>query len=131
MEEYDPDMDLGYRDLHDLEVEAKSIEVSLTFKDPNSDDEFSMMWDNLTHPMYFLVQNNLLPASEYLEERGEILLPEGEKELPGLEGTEIDGVTAQAVLDGWRAQQGDRTLVIEVDANPQILRSLHEMMLGE
>lgn len=114
---YDPHMSLAYDD-----VDAPSLEVSVTIIDPTGVKKTrGMTWDNLTNPMFFLVANDLRPISEVLEDRPEILLPTGEKELPGTEGTAIDGVTGQQIIDGWRSRQGKYMVHITVHGDPDLL----------
>lgn len=117
---YNPEMRLGYGDFD----ESSTIEVTVRIigqrhqRGPTQQRE--MTWDNLTSPMYFLVKNDLLPFSESLEERIEVLLPQ-DKELAGTAGTAIDGVTHQGILDAWRSRQGDKRLVIIVHGDPSLL----------
>lgn len=118
---YDPDLPLHYRDLKDTDAEAHSLEVSVIVISENGEDRDEMTWDNLTFPMWFIVKNDLKVLSEYLDHRLEILVKDGERELRGTEGTAIDGVTAQQILDGWREAQGSFRLVIEVEGDPKIL----------
>lgn len=114
---YDPDMELGYG----YEENCPSVETSLVIRDPESGDQQEIMFDNLTNPVYFMVSKGLVPFQETLIERPEMLVPQGEKELKGTEGTAIDGVTGQAIMDGWRSQQADRTLEIVCLGDPSLI----------
>src|SRR4051794_12048920 len=113
---YDPEMRLDYLE------DAPSLKVTISIIDPTGVKENrGATWDNLTNPMFFLVENDLRPISETLEDRAEILLPSGEEELPGTEGTPIDGVTGQQIMDGWRARQGKYSVSITVHGDPDLL----------
>lgn len=118
MSAYDPDMRLGYGS------EAPSLEVTLRVVDPDSDRTAEHTWDNLTNPLYLVVSQGWLPVSEELVDRLEVLLPEGERELRGTEGTEVDGVTGQSVLDAWRERQGAHRLLITVHGDPAQLEEV-------
>lgn len=114
---YDPDMELGYG----LETQCPSVETVLVIRDPKSGDQTEIMFDNLTNPVYFMVSKGLVPLQETLVERPEVLLKKGEEELKGTEGTAIDGVTGQAIMDGWRSHQADRTLEIVCLGDPSLI----------
>lgn len=116
---YDPHMELGY-DEGGL-GNSPSVETVLVIRDLESGDEKSIMFDNLTTPVYFMVSKGLVPFQETLIERPEILVPQGEREVRGTEGTAIDGVTGQAIMDGWRSQQADRTLEIVCLGDPSLI----------
>lgn len=111
---FDPKMRLEYPD------GAASLETTVTVQDPETGEERGGMWDNLTHPIHFIVQNDLKIISEELVDRPKILIKDGERELRGTEGTAVDGVTKQAIMDGWRERQGKYTVEITCTGDPSV-----------
>lgn len=127
--QYDASMDLAYTVGEGIDGEdGKAIEVTVVVMDPlDHTHRNELTYDNLTNAMWLLVLNDLKPVNEYLAIREAMTVQGGEKEVPGLEGTALDGVTPQAILDGYRAQQGPFRVVIEVEGDPSILEAVNEL----
>lgn len=127
--QYDAGMDLAYRVGEGFEgKDCKSIECTVVVIDPLDHSHMDeLTYDNLTNAMWLCVLNDLKPLSEYLAPREEIVVTGGDKEVPGLEGTAIDGVTPQAIMDGWRAGLEKYRLVIEVEGDPAIIDRVNEL----
>lgn len=115
---YDPGMHLAYED------DTPAVEVNVTIRDPKTGTERACTLDNLTNVMWFLVSHDLRPIDERLVEKHELLLPDGERTLGGTEGTAIDGISGQDVMDGWRARQGAYAVDLTVLGDPHLLDEL-------
>jgi hypothetical protein len=95
-------IEVAYR--HD----ARSLHVVVRVIDPDSDRRAEVMFDNLTTPMFWLVENDLRPVQEFV----------GFQDTPGVEvheGVEVDDIR--------RAFSGstEEVLFIECEGDPALL----------
>lgn len=103
------DIELAYGD------DARSLHTVLRITNPDSGEVFESMFDNLTTPMYLLVQAGLKPTQEFVGfQRTEGVALSGE-----ITGGALDGVTVMA--DDWRQYASGDTeeaLFIEAIGDP-------------